>query len=307
MPNVLISGGSGLVGSHLCRALKEKGYTVSVLSRSKEKHGKYQTYHWDIDHGSIEEKAIDEADYIIHLAGADIFNKTWTPKQRQEIVDSRVKSAKLLFAAVKTSDNKPKAFISASAIGYYGAFTSEVIFLETDPPGDDFLARTCVLWEEAADNFHEIGIRTIKIRTAIVLAKEGGALEKMKRPTDMGLGAALGSGKQYIPWIHIDDLCNIYIKAIEDINMNGAYNAVAPDVKTNKEFMRTLADTLHKPFTFPNVPKFVLKLILGERAKAILEGSRVSPEKIISAGFKFKFPDLASALKNLFPESDQNK
>jgi hypothetical protein len=178
--------------------------------------------------------------------------------------------------------------------------TSEKIFSETDPPADDFIGDVCRQWELSADRFQESGIRTVKVRTGIVLARKGGALDRMTLTVRPGLGSALGSGKQYNPWIHIDDLCNIYIRAIEDKSMAGSWNAVAPEHMTNKEFMRTLAKVLKKPFFFPTVPSFALKLLFGTMSVILLKGSRVSAGKILSAGYNFEFPDLENALKNLF-------
>lgn len=299
METVLITGGTGLVGAHLTAKLKEKGYRVTLLSRSKEHSGYTHTYYWNPDKKEIEKEALDTADYIIHLAGANILDKRWTEKRKQFIIDSRVKTARLLYDKMKESDRKLKAFVSASAIGYYGAVTSEKIFVESDPPAPVFLGETCRLWEEAADQFTELGIRTVKIRTSPVLAKEGGALKTMLIPVKMGIASPIGSGKQYMPWIHIDDLCGIYIKSVEDAKMNGVYNAAAPEHKTNKEFMATLARVLHKPFWFPNVPGFIMKILLGELGDAALNGSRISSDKIRKAGFSFRFATLESALKDL--------
>ncbi len=166
------------------------------------------------------------------------------------------------------------------------------------PP--DFLGETCNSWEQAADKFSGIGVRTVKIRTGVVLSKEGGALSKLLLPVKLGLASAIGTGKQYMPWIHLDDLCDIYIQAIEDQALSGAYNAVAPEPITNKEFTRKMAQALHKPFWFPNIPAFVMKMLLGEMSTMLLKGSRVSSEKIQAAGYTFQFPELESALKDVF-------
>lgn len=300
METVLISGGSGLIGAHLSKKLIAKGYRVGVLSRSSGQDGDVQRYVWEIEKGEIEKGAIESADYIIHLAGAEIAEKRWTKKRKQEIVDSRVKTGQLIFDKVKESTHRPKAFISASATGYYGAVTSDKIFSETDPPARDFLGETCRLCERSAERFEEIGIRVVKIRTPPVLTGQGGVLEKILIPVRLGIGSAIGKGDQYFPWIHIDDLCGIYIKAIEDIQMRGAYNAAAPEHKTNRDFIKTLARVLHKPFWFPAVPAFVIKIILGKASEIILEGSRISSDKIRAAGYEFLYHDLEEALKNLF-------
>ena len=296
MATILITGGTGLVGSHLRKRLEDKGYDVSILGRTRKNKKSIPTYIWDWSKQEIENEAIDTADYIIHLAGANIAGKKWTVNRKQLILDSRVKTGKLLFDKIKERNRDLKAFISASAIGYYGAITSDKLFTETDPAANDFLGDTCSLWEKSADRFKESGIRTVKIRTGVVLTSQGGALSKMITPVKLGIGSAIGSGKQYLPWIHIDDLCGIYIKAIEDTQMRGAYNAVAPDHKTNQEFMRVLAHVLKRPFLFPNVPAITMKLMFGKMSQMLLDGSRVSADKIVSTGYNFQFAELELAL-----------
>ena len=300
MTTILISGGTGLVGGHLCKKLKDKGYNVAILSRaSRQDIIDIPTYFWNIDKNEIDKEAIEAADYIIHLAGVNIGEKRWTTKRKQIIIDSRVKSGQLLFYKIKETKSKLKAFITASAIGYYGTITTNKIFSETNPPSNDFLGETCRQWEQSADCFETLGIRTVKIRTGVVLTKKGGVLAKMITPVKLGIGSAIGNGKQYLPWIHIDDLCGIYIKAIEDAQMKGAYNAVAPDHKTNRDFIMTLARVLKKPFWFPNIPAIAMKLMFGKMSEMLLEGSRVSSEKISTTGFNFLFTNLEKALSDL--------
>jgi len=300
METILIAGGAGLIGTNLSGKLKEKGYNVLLLSRKSKRGNSYSVYSWNPDKSEIENEAIKRADYIINLAGAGIGDKRWTKKRRELILESRVKTSELIFNKIQETGKKPKAFITASGIGYYGANTSEKIFSETDQPAADFIGQICQQWEEAADLFEESGIRTVKIRTGIVLLKKGGALSRMAVPVKFWIGSALGSGKQYLPWIHIDDLCDIYVRAIEDAKMTGAFNAVAPQHVSNREFMRTLAQVMGKPFFFPAIPSVVLKLLFGKMSDILLYGSRISAEKIISAGFEFRFPGLANALKDLF-------
>lgn len=299
MSNVLISGGSGLVGQHLCKSLQEKGYDVAILSRSSKPKTHTPSYYWDINRNDIDIEAINNCDFIIHLAGVNIGEKRWTRKRKIEILNSRVKSIDLIFKNLDKK-NKLKAVISASAVGYYGAHTTEKIFSETDSSSNDFLGETCSLWEQAADKFTGIGIRTVKIRTGVVLSKKGGALAKLKMPIQLGFGSAIGHGRQYMPWIHMDDLCAIYIKALENKEMNGAFNAVAPEHVTNKALTRKMARALHKPFWFPNIPAFIMKLLFGEMAVMLLSGSRVSSAKIEASGYTFQFPNLESALKDLY-------
>lgn len=299
MATVLITGGTGLVGRHLCQRLQEKGYDVAILSRKSKQEAAIPTYTWDLDKKEIEKEAIDTAVCIIHLAGANIGAKRWTAKRKQLIIDSRIKTGQLILSKIKEQNKDLQTFISASAIGYYGTITSDKIFTETNPPANDFLGDTCRQWEQTADRIKELGIRTVKIRTGVVLTRQGGALSKMIAPVKMGIGSAIGTGRQYLPWIHIDDLCDIYIKAIEDTQMDGAYNAVAPDHKTNKEFTRTLARVLKKPFWFPNVPAITMNLMFGKMSEILLRGSRISADKIKSTGYNFLFSDLESALTDL--------
>lgn len=300
MYKVLISGGTGLIGKYLASRLMEKGYNVALLSRNPVHEPGFTIYHWDPERSVIDSGAISDVDYIVHLSGANIGERRWTKGRRKLIVESRVQTGDLLFRTISGNGNQLKAFISASATGYYGAVTSDKIFFEDDPSANDFLGETCRQWELSVDQFEGLGIRTVKIRTGVVLSRQGGALAKIALPVRMGFGAALGNGRQYMPWIHIGDLCNIYIKAIEDIKMRGAYNAVAPDHRTNKDLTESLAHVLKKPFWFPNIPAIFLKALFGEMSAVILKGSRVSSEKITAAGYKFLYPELENALYDLF-------
>lgn len=300
---IIISGGTGIIGTQLYNKLKEKGYYVAILGRTKNRKDDRPNYIWDIDKNTIENDALKDADYIIHLAGANIGDKRWTKKRKKQIIDSRTKSGKLIFDEIQKQNIKLKAFISASAIGYYGAITSDTIYSETSHPHIDFLSETCQKWEQIADKFEELNIRTVKIRTGIVLTKQGGALAKIKTIIKKGFGSSLGSGTQYMPWIHIDDLCNIYIKAIENKSMKGAYNAVAPNHVTNKYFTETLARVLKKHIWMPNIPEFILKLFLGKMHVILLNGSRISSAKIIKTNYKFKFTNLENALVDLIKKS----
>jgi len=297
--NILITGGTGLIGKRLTEILIEKGHSVSILSRSKKQSDKVNYYTWNIANQEIEEEAIKQLDVIVHLAGANVGEGRWTNKRKKEIIDSRVDSGNLLFESVKKHNPKLKAFISSSAIGYYGMVNSNSIFEESDPSGSDFLAEVCVKWEETANKFNELNTRVAIVRTGVVLDKNDGALAKLLTPIKLGIGSALGSGKQAMPWIHLDDICNLYVKAIEDKKMNGAFNGVAPENLTNLEFSKTVAKVLKKPFWFPNVPAFALKLLMGEQAIIALEGSSISSKKTKESGFKFKYRNLTDALNNL--------
>lgn len=298
MSKILITGASGLIGKELSNLLSTKGHEIIHLSRTK-KNGKFKSFKWDIKKRYLEEGALDEVDHIIHLAGAGIADGKWTTERKKEIIDSRVKSAELLYNSISKLDNKPKTFISASAIGYYGAVTSDKIFTESDPPGNDFQAEVCRQWEDAANPFSELGIRTIKLRFGVVLSPKGGALKKMITPTKLGIGSGLGTGKQYMAWIHISDLISIIEMCLTDKSIRSVYNLVSPSHVTYNEFAKTLAKVLRKPFIAPNVPSFILRLVFGEMSQIILEGSRVSSRKIIDSGYKFKYPELDKALVNL--------
>ncbi|MDO9595464.1 MAG: TIGR01777 family oxidoreductase [Lutibacter sp.] len=294
MASILVTGGTGFIGRALCDLLRTKGHTVLILSRTKT--DKPNTFYWNLAERYIDPAAIINTDYIIHLAGEGIADKRWTAQRKKDLINSRVETANLLFEKVKELNPNLKGFIAASGIGYYGATTSEKIYEENDAVGEDFISEICKVWEKASLQFDAINIRTVIFRTGVVLAKEGGALEKLSQPIKLGVGAPIGSGEQYIPWIHLNDLCNMYVEAIENREFKGIYNAVAPEHVTNKSLTKMIAKNLKKPLWLPNIPAFVMKLILGKMAVIILEGSRVSSEKIMATGFKFKFPTLNEAL-----------
>jgi uncharacterized protein (TIGR01777 family) len=296
---VLIAGGTGLVGSYLSNKLYDKGYQVVLLSRKPKIKSLYKEYYWNVDNQNIDTQALENVDFIVHLAGEGISEKRWTKKRKQQIINSRVKSAQFLFNSLKNSNSKPSLIISASAIGYYGAISSEKELIENDPPAVDFLGKTCTLWEQAADQFESLGFRIVKLRLGIVLSKSKGALEKIITPIKLGIGKSIGTGNQFVPWIHIDDLCNIIIRAIEEETMQGSYNAVSPEYLTNREFNQAIAINLKKKFWLPRIPAFVLKLFLGEMSSILLNGSRVKPDKLIKLGFRFEYPSISGALKNL--------
>lgn len=301
MQTILITGGTGLVGGHLIPKLTSKGYKIHVLSRSKQdsKEEHVSFFKWNIKEQFIEDGALDNVDYIIHLAGAGIADSKWTDNRKEILIDSRVDSLQLIYDEIKKSGNKPAKLISTSGIGYYGAYTTDKIFEETDKPGEDFVSEICVKWEQAASQFLTLGMNVVIPRVAVVLADNGGALDRMKTPTKFNIGSPLGSGEQYMPWIHMDDVCRFYIEAIENEKINGVYNLSADEHVTNKVFSKTLASTMGKAHFFPNVPAFMLKLLFGEMANIILKGSRVSNEKLNETGFDFKFRELKKALADV--------
>lgn len=297
--NVLISGGSGFIGSHLTGLLIANGYSVSILSRNeKQNKGDIFYYKWDVANQTIDEKAVLNADFIIHLAGENIAEKRWTAKRKAEIIDSREKSTQLLYAVLKKNNKKLDAFISASAVGIYGAINGEEICSEDSTYANDFLGYTCQKWEGAIDFIENLNIRTVKIRTGLVLGKNDGFLKKLIPLFQFRLGSALGSGKQYMPWIHVDDLCAIYLQAVMNPNIEGAYNAAVLDNTTNSIFSKTLARIFGYSIWLPNVPAFVLKLVMGEMSVIVLTGRRVSSDKIEQTGFQFQFKNLEEALRN---------
>jgi uncharacterized protein (TIGR01777 family) len=296
--NVLITGGSGFVGKQLTKVLVDSGYTVSILSRSKRADAVDVFYYtWNIQTQMIEEDAVLKADYIIHLAGANIAEKRWTEKRKEIVINSRKQSAELILSVVKKHNKKLEAFISASGIGVYGAVNGEAVCTENSRPANDFLGMVCQMWEAAADQFAQLGIRTVKVRTGLVVGKNDGFLNKLTPIFKLRLGSALGSGKQYMPWIHIEDLCAIYLEALKNPNMSGAFNAAINDNTTNDTFSKTLAKVYGYSIWLPNVPAFLLKLVMGEMSKLVLTGRRVSSDKIEKLGFNFKHKKLEDTLR----------
>ncbi len=300
METVCITGGTGLIGSSLMRILKLSAYRVLVLSREKSDDPDSILRYWDIEKGIIDPVAVDNADHYVHLAGASVGEGRWSDQKKQEIRDSRIKSTRLLYDTIKGSKRKPKTFISASAIGVYGHDTGGVLIDEDRvKPGDDFLATVTREWEEEVNKIRELGVRVVILRIGVVLSYFGGAVPKFMKLTKLGLSSPIGSGEQYISWVHLDDLIDLIKYCIEYPRIEGTFNAVAPNPVTNREFIKTMAHIMEKPAFLPNVPGFVLKAILGEKASIILGGNRVSSKKIMDAGFKFKFDKVDDALYNI--------
>lgn len=295
MSRILITGASGLVGTRLTERLVERGHEVSHLGRSKET-GNIKSYVWDVTAGTLDPEAVQNKDVVIHLAGAGIADERWSLKRKREILESRTKSTALLVHKLNDGNNTVKAVVSASAIGYYGMSLEEIEFTEESRPGSGFLADVVTAWEQEADQLKNK--RLVKIRIGVVLSKDDGALKEIARPVRLGLGAPLGTGNQYVSWIHLDDLCEMFSKAVEDESMDGPYNATAGAV-TNRELTHAIAKTLHKPLWLPAVPGVALKLFLGEMADLVLYGSRVTSNRIRQTGFSFKFDTLEKALNNL--------
>lgn len=294
---VLITGGSGMIAQELSSLLEQNGYEVRFLSRSKKTENHYV---WKIKSGFIDRAAFKDVNHIIHLAGANISDKRWTKKQKKEILESRTDSTQLLFDTINNHQIKLDTFIATSAVGYYGTQKKDIEFTEDSPVGTDFLATVCNEWERISDNFKLIkNTRVVTLRLGVVLSKDGGAFEKMTKPILVNVGAALGSGEQYIPWIHLNDLCLFMKYVIENKAIEGIYNVVAPEHITNTEFTNRIAQKLNKKIWLPNIPSFILKLILGEMATIVLNGNKVSSKKLQSTAFEFNYPTVEKALNNL--------
>jgi uncharacterized protein (TIGR01777 family) len=309
MARVLITGGTGLVGTAVKNLLLQKGYEVVLLTRSTVSKVGYA--HWDINAGTIDTTAIAEADFIIHLAGAGVADKRWSVARKQEILDSRTKSSALLVKALQETPNKVKAVISASAIGWYGPDNTNGDnniasqgFVETDSSYPDFLGTTCAAWEASIEpvtaNTNGLQKRLVCLRTGIVLSKQGGALKEFLKPLAVRMAAVLGNGKQMISWIDVRDLAKMFVYAIEHENISGSYNAVAPSPVSNKTLTKTLASVLYGKFYITTyVPSFILKIMLGEMSIEVLKSTTVSAQKIQDAGFVFDYPEITKSLSTL--------
>ncbi len=294
---ILISGAKGLIGQYLVQKLTEKGHSVNILTRKKT--GKPNEFRWDPAKNYIEDDAFLGVQAIIHLAGASIAKK-WTSSYKEELYTSRINGAHLIKKYCEKHHIRPLVYISASGTNYYGTFTSPVILAEdSGMVQQDFLAKLCADWEQSAADFSGIADRIVCIRTAMVLAKKGGGFPRLQKIINYNLGSAIGTGTQWMNWIHIDDLVNIYLFTLENPSISGAYNAVADEFLTNEELMRKLAKNAHKKFLPLKIPTFVMKKMFGEMSGILLQGSRVSNEKIKSKGFEFKYKTLDFALADL--------
>ena len=313
MAIVLISGGTGLIGTHLSKYLVANGFDVVILSRNKNtasKNPKISYSYWNVKDKVIDVEVVKKTDHIVHLAGAGVMDKKWTEDYKKKIEDSRTKSAELIISCLKEGDHNVKSFVSASAIGWYGADSKlpgkNEAFIESDMPSKDFLGETCVLWEASVEPVTTMGIRLVKLRTGIVLSNKGGAFKEYKTPLKFGLASILGSGKQIVSWIHIDDLCRMYFEGIRNNYLHGSYNAVAPEPVSEKKLILTLGQKMRNKFFIPiYIPSFSLKLIFGKRSVELLKSTTVSNKKIKATGFTFLYPSIEAAIEELVANKEE--
>ena len=288
-----------MVGKKLTKALIDSGHEVRHLSRSSDPNSSIPIFQWNINSGTIDPKAVIGIDHIVHLAGAPIVDKKWTKARVEELIRSRAQSAGLLLSAVKDQRVPLKGFHSASGINIYGAQPSDHVFTEEDIAGNDTIARITAEWEESVRKFESI-CRTVRFRIGVILSPDGGALPKLAYPIRYWIGSPLGTGKQWVPWIHLDDVVRLFVRSIEDETMSGAYNAVSEEHIRNRDLAKAIAHALDKPFWAPNVPGFVLRILLGERSDLVLNGYRASNRKLQESGFEFKRKSIAEALEDAF-------
>jgi uncharacterized protein (TIGR01777 family) len=297
---ILITGGSGLIGRPLAKLLKAKGYKLILLSRGKVLPPNYDAvYTWDAENKRFDPRALDGVTGIIHLAGAGIAERRWTGNRKKEILESRTAPLKALHEALHKRGQHIECLISGSAVGWYGMKNDDVLHSETEPAAKDFLGETCRLWEEAAVAFSDCCKRIVTIRTGIVLDFEGGALQTIAKAVAFGLGAPLGSGKQQMPWIHINDMVAIFAEALENEKYVGPINATATENCSNSFFIQTLCRVMKRHYWPFGPPSFLLKMVLGEMSAVVLSGTRISNEKLHDLEFRFVYSDLKIALHDL--------
>lgn len=316
MQTVLITGGTGLIGTALSRHLLDEGYHVIILSRNPREtaarhtvdasrnafrsSGRLMHSRWDIHRMTIDPAALREADYVVHLAGAGVADRRWSEARKREILESRTRSSTLLAESLRNIPNRVRAVVSASAIGWYGPDTGRP-FVESDPASDDFLGRTCWQWEQSIDPVSDLGRRLVKLRLGIVLSREGGALREFRKPLYLGMAAILGDGRQVVSWVHVHDICRAITHAITHDVMQGVYNLTAPVPVTNRALTLTLARQTNGRLFLPfRVPSWVLRLALGEMSVEVLKSATVSSRKIQEeAGFTFQYPGIDGAIAEL--------
>jgi uncharacterized protein len=295
---ITVTGATGRVGRHIVAALKARGDEVIALSRDPDKAGEMlgvQAYAWDPKNEAIPRAALDHCHAVVHLAGEDV-GQRWNKQVKAEIIDSREKGTRNVVHSIFDTKPRPLTLVCASASGYYGGERGDEIIDEKAAQGNDWLADVCGRWERQMETA-KIGIRTVMVRTGLVLDADGGALEKMLPPFKAGLGGPIGSGKQYMPWIHRDDLVGIYLAALDNDQFAGPINASAPEPVTNKQFAKALGRAINRPAVAP-VPGFTIKLMYGEMAQIVLGGVRMVPGRAEELGYSFEHTDLDEALRS---------
>ena len=295
---VTVTGATGLIGAKLISQLRARGEEVTVLSRNpgsaREKLGSgWDVVRWDPNEGAAPREALDGRDAVVHLAGEPVAQR-WSAKVKERILQSREVGTRNLVAGLRAAEPRPTVLVSSSAVGFYGPHGDEEL-PESTSPGSDFLARVCVVWEREADAASEAGIRVVKVRTGVVLDRAGGALKTMLPPFKLGVGGPVAGGRQFMPWVHADDVVGIYLRAIDDESWSGAVNASAPTPVTNKTFSRALGKALKRP-AFAPVPAAAIKLLYGDMAEIVTKGQRAVPERTLALGYDFRHPDLGKAL-----------
>ena len=297
---VLITGATGLIGSEIVKQCRNNDIDVNYLTTSKSKLSKkenYRGFYWNPKNNEIDNDCIKEVDTIIHLVGATI-SKRWTNKYKKEILNSRIQTTALLYDTLKNNPHNITQIISASAIGYYPDSLTNYYSEDEEQVSSSFLGEVVTQWENAVDAFKDLKVIVSKIRIGLVLSKKGGALPEMVKPIKYGLGAAFGSGKQWQSWIHIEDLARLFLYLLK-YKLDGVYNGVAPNPQTNKQLTKAIAKQLDAPLFLPNIPKFLMRLVLGEMHILLFESQRVSSRKIENKGFDFKYYNLKAALKDV--------
>ena len=296
---ILITGGSGLLGSALTRKLLINNIEVVHLTRNKSSKNDVKNYLWNWEKNEIDENCFIDVTHIVHLAGAGIAEKAWTQKRKEHIVKSRVLTTRLMYSKINELKLPISAFIAASAVGIYGAQTSEKIFNEEDEPFEDFLGNCCKQWENSVNKFETMS-RVVKLRLGVILDKNHGALPRIANMVKNGIGSPLGNGQQYMSWIHIDDAVNIFFNSIVNDKIFGTFNAVSSDHITNSELTKKIGKVLNKKIWLPNVPSFVLKFLYGEMSDTILKGVKVSNEKLKEIDLKLKYEKIEQALSEIY-------
>ncbi len=298
---VLVTGASGLVGSALVAELVQRNYFVNALSRVK-RHSVLpgvRFFEWDVSTGEVDANCIDGVAAIVHLAGENIGALPWSKNRKQAILESRTASIGLIYDLLKKQgSHSVKTVVSASASGYYNDRGDELM-TEDQPPADDFLGQTCQQWEQAVHQGRALGLRTVSLRSGVVLSAKGGAYRRLGGMIKKGLGTIPGSGKQWMPWIHVADAVGVYLFALEHLGIHGVYNLAAPEQVRFSTFVRSVAKQLGKSIWLPNTPKWALQMVMGQMSEILLASTRMSSEKISNAGYQFQYPDLDGALRSL--------